>query len=453
MRMAFIWGVRIPLLCAACSGPFATSLDAYRVPGAGGEKATGAAGEPNSPQAGEAAGGDGACSGDDCQSAGPAGSGAGGDPAETCVDGGCVAQQCEPNAKSCDGGNVITCNANGSASSSQACSGSTPFCVSGTCKPCEPKELRCNGQQPQKCAASGDWTNSGVECSGDEVCDVEGSSLCSSAPTVPGGTFNRVNDTSKSATISSFRLDRHEVTVARFRGFVSAALGGYRPTSGAGKHTHLNGGKGLAVGAGFEGGWETAWNAELASASLAAWTTQLSCHPALASWTETAGPNESKPINCVNWYQAYAFCIWDGGGFLPSDAEWNYAAAGGAEQRLYPWGASAPGSGSTLSVHNCSYGGASGCGGVLVIAAPGSASAGNGRWQHSDLSGNVAEWVNDYGLPVPCNDCSSPVADGATARGGYFASIAAADIATTARQSAPPDLSNPSIGLRCARMP
>jgi hypothetical protein len=34
------------------------------------------------------------------------------------------------------------------------------------------------------------------------------------------------------------------------------------------------------------------------------------------TWTVTPGSNETRPINCVNWWEAYAFCIWDGG-FLP----------------------------------------------------------------------------------------------------------------------------------------
>lgn len=364
----------------------------------------------------------------------------------------CKAQVCTPSAVTCDGNAVKTCNADGSASTNKACSGGSPFCVAGVCKPCEPNELRCNGQQPQKCGPSGDWANNGAACSGDKACDAEGSLVCSASPTVPGGVFNRVNDASSPATLSTFRLDRYEVTVARFRAFVTAALGGYRPASGAGKHTHLNAGKGLAIGAGFEAGWDTAWNTELALASLAAWTTELSCHAALATWTQTAGANESKPINCANWYQATAFCIWDGG-FLPSDAEWNYAAAGGSEQRLYPWGPTAPGTDSSLSVHNCSYMGASSCGGTLVIAPSGSVAAGDGKWRHSDLSGNMAEWVKDYGLPKPCTDCASAIGSGSTARGGYFGSVLATDVATTSRPSAPPDLNNPSIGLRCARLP
>ena len=50
------------------------------------------------------------------------------------------------------------------------------------------------------------------------------------------------------ATVSGFRLDKYLVTVGRFRQFVEIWNGGagYAPSAGSGKHTYLNGGRGLA---------------------------------------------------------------------------------------------------------------------------------------------------------------------------------------------------------------
>ena len=70
----------------------------------------------------------------------------------------------------------------------------------------------------------------------------------------------------------------------------------------------------------------------------------------MSTWTISPGANERKPLNWVSFYIAFAFCVWDDGR-LPSEAEWNYAAAGGDEQEgRYPWGA---GLDQTCAVYQC----------------------------------------------------------------------------------------------------
>ena len=82
-------------------------------------------------------------------------------------------------------------------------------------------------------------------------------------------------------------------------------------------------------------------------------------------------------MNCIDWYTAYAFCIWDGGR-LASEAEWNFAAAGGSEQRYYPWGDASLDP--TLASYGCTEGvwdGGSTCP-LSFLPAVGSHTAGDG---------------------------------------------------------------------------
>lgn len=301
---------------------------------------------------------------------------------------------------------------------------------------------------------------------------------CASSPLVPGGTFyrsydgNAFTDRGNPATVSAFRLDRYEVTVGRFRKFVDAVVAGWRPAAGSGKHNHLNGGKGLtdaSMPTGTEAGWNTVWNNNLSS-TPEGWDAALGCDET-STWTTSGNVVPNEPVTCVNWYQAYAFCIWDGG-FLPSEAEWNYAAAGGAEQRIFPW--SVPPSATAI---DCSYahhtgrylnidGGFSGslwpCDPVLPFSTRTvgfHSPTGDGRWGHADLAGNVTEWTLDWfaAYASPCTDCAylSASAEPVTARirrGGSYRS-SADSLNVSDRPRAMPDAASPFVGVRCARAP
>jgi formylglycine-generating enzyme required for sulfatase activity len=305
---------------------------------------------------------------------------------------------------------------------------------------------------PASCRASGAGrTNCG-----------DGSESCCASLAVKGGTFYRTFSNSGTgatgeadpATVSSFRLDKFLVTVGRFREFVGAWKGGagYVPAPGSGKHTHLNGGKGLtATAGGYEPGWVGTDDAYVAPTDVSLACTgplvpDLDVGTTYFTWTPTAGDQENLPINCVNWYEAYAFCIWDGG-FLPSDAEEGYAAAGGSAQREYPWGNPAgssttnPGTANEYAIYFCYYpSGAGTCTGVASLAPVGTAPRGAGLWGQEDLAGELWEWNLDGYAPY-------------VDRGGDFNTGASEMLSSHRHYDHPGDQATYAYGIRCARAP
>jgi formylglycine-generating enzyme len=333
--------------------------------------------------------------------------------------------------------------------------------------------LRCGsasgeGDAPPSCAPGGPGlTNCGAS-----------SESCCTSPEVEGGTYYRTyaSDTdggatgeADPATACGFRLDKYLVTVGRFRQFVNAWNGGegYVPPAGSGKHAYLNGGQGLA-NSGSAGTFEPGWVAS-DDGSIAPTSTNLACDSIASTWTPSAGNNENLPINCVNWYEAYAFCIWDGG-FLPSEAEWEYAAAGGSQQREYPWGSTDPGTSNQYAIYNCYYPtyspSVSGdCFGLVDIAPVGTATLGAGRWGQLDLAGELRAWNLDWYAPdapedaseanyvEPCADCASLGETTRRVRRGSLFSLPASDLVPANREADFPGDHNVSNGFRCSRSP
>lgn len=205
--------------------------------------------------------------------------------------------------------------------------------------------------------------------------------------------------------VDEFALDTFEVTVGRFRRFVEA-YDGTPPAEGAGGLSKVK-----------NAGWQKSWNKNLPKDNkslvklIGSYDDQM--------WTDEIGKNENYPMNYINWYLAFAFCIWDGGR-LPTEAEWEFAAAGGEENRLFPWG-NDPNK-KCLSIRDNLA-----CDDIKKV---GHTPCGMGRWGHQDLGGNLQEWVRDgfdegwyekYKKPKSCDNCANLLEDSSfsyIARGG-----------------------------------
>ena len=98
---------------------------------------------------------------------------------------------------------------------------------------------------------------------------------------------------------------------------------------------------------------------------------------------------KNHPANCVTWYGAKAYCEWLGKR-LPTEAEWENAAKSGKVQ-IYPWGNDPKAS----CDNTVMLSGASGCGSNYTFPT-GSKSAGVSSHGIYDLSGNVAEYTEDW---------------------------------------------------------
>lgn len=277
------------------------------------------------------------------------------------------------------------------------------------------------------------------------TCGATGDQNCCAASWVDGGTFLRNTDEGLPATVGSFALDTFEITVGRFRAFVEAYPAN-RPSTGAGRNAKNPKDK----------GWDKAWNASLPEDQASLIASLKTClNNGNPTWTDTPIGHEGLPITCLTWFEAQAFCIWDGGR-LPTEAEWNYAATGGDEQRYYPW--SVPAWNQLINDTFVYYRKPAIPPQLLAVGSKWP--KGRGKWGQADLSGSVWEWVQDYylaaGQPTDCLNCATLEPDQnprRVYRGGSLQNteLTMASSDPTNRSGFEPSTAYDVLGARCAR--
>lgn len=132
----------------------------------------------------------------------------------------------------------------------------------------------------------------------------------------------------RSVTLSPFRMDTYPVTNAEFARFVQAT--GYRTDA-------------------ERYGWSFVFWLHIAPERFEKVVedtvagTPWWCKVPQARWDAPEGPGSDIekrgdfPVVHASWNDAMAYATWAGKS-LPSEAQWEFAARGGLEQKLYPWG-------------------------------------------------------------------------------------------------------------------
>ena len=142
---------------------------------------------------------------------------------------------------------------------------------------------------------------------------------------------------------------------------------------------------------------------------------------------------DDHPVNCIDFHDAEAFCA-RAEKRLPTEPEWEYAARGGSEQRLYSWGNEEPDRARACYMHE---------GGSCVVGTHPA-----GAFGLFDMTGNVWEWTSSWYASY-----AAPTDTGfyKVYRGGSWSRRFAKWMRNDLRNRYRPEEQSASLGFRCAK--
>ena len=166
------------------------------------------------------------------------------------------------------------------------------------------------------------------------------------------------------------------------------------------------------------------------------------------SWSDANFSDARMPVVGVSWQEAVSYCDWLSGATgkryrLPSEAEWERAARGGAEGLLYPWGDAGPEMVPNYATR------------WTLGPEPAGLYAAN-AYEIYNLGDNVHEWCTDwyndsyYGRSEERNPTGPKSGNRRASRGGSWRHHIKVT-RTAARSSIPPEFHYADYGFRVGR--